>query len=612
MNYKFFTTLLTVFLAASLTGCTLNTASDSSDGNDTLVSGTGKTTDSTPGSSNNTSGTTPNSSVLSDANVTISYLDGNEMFTDRDKEIGYEENTAITINLADNASSCSSGSVTINDNIVTIVEEATYLISGSLSDGQLVINADDNAKIHLVLNGASINSHDSAALYIKNADKVFITLALGTFNSLQNSGAFTAIDDNNIDGAVFSKADLTMNGSGTLSVASEYGHGIVSKDDLVFTGGNYQVAAASSALSGKDSIRIADGNFHITAGKDAIHSENVDDTEKGFIYISGGNFTLQSGSDGLDASGTLQIDGGSFTMITEDDGFHSDCDLIINDGNITITECYEGLEGQTVTVNGGFVSLASSDDGLNAAGGNDQSGFGKGPQADIFASNSQCLIAINGGSMYIQAGGDGIDSNGNLLVTGGEIYVSGPENSGNGSLDYAGEAIISGGIFVAAGNSGMAMNFSTSSTQGSMLVTLSEVMQAGTPLSLKSSDGEELLRFTPQTAYNCAVLSSPDIKQGETYTLTAGDTSATIEMTSLIYGSGGMGGRGGMGGHGNIDGRDGINGFDGTNGRDGMDFPGGMKDGGKDQGHSNYPGDVEKPGIANPGENPSDLKGVDK
>lgn len=535
MNYKFFTALLTVLLAVFLTGCAQNASPTVSESKDPLVPGTAS-----------------NSANISDANVTISNLDENDMFTDRDKEIGYEESTAITISLADNASSCSLGSVSINDNVVTIVEEATYLISGSLSDGQLVIDADDDAKIHLVLNNVNIQSDDSAALYIKNADKVFVTLASSTSNTLQSNGEFAAIDDNTIDGAIFSKADLTLNGSGTLNIISKYGHGIVSKDDLVFTGGDYRVNAASSALSGKDSVRIADGSFLLTAGKDAIHSENTDDTEKGFIYIYGGNFELQSGSDGLDASSTLQIDGGTFTMTVADDGFHSDCDLIINDGNITITECYEGLEGHTVTINGGSIFLVSSDDGLNAAGGNDQSGFGKGPQADIFASDSQSLITINGGSLQILTGGDGIDSNGDLVVTGGEIYISGPENSGNGSLDYAGEATISGGILVAAGHSGMAVNFGTSSTQGSMLVNLSETLPAGTALSLKAADGKELLSFAPKASYNCVVLSSPEILQGETYTLTAGNTDATVEMTSLIYGTGGMGGPGGMGGHGGM------------------------------------------------------------
>ncbi|MCM1185658.1 MAG: carbohydrate-binding domain-containing protein [Lachnoclostridium sp.] len=561
--------------------------------------------------------------------VSVAYLNAAEMFTNRDKEIGYDESSATLITLADNAISCSDKNVSINDNVVTISVEDTYLLSGSLSDGMIIVDAADTAKIQLVLDSVDINCNSSAAIYVKNADKVFITLASGSVNNL-SSKQFLSIDDNNIDGAIFTKSDLTINGSGSLTVQSPNGHGIVSKDDLKITGGTYHITASSSALSGKDSVRIADGVFSLYAGKDGIHSENNDTADKGFIYIGGGNFTMECSSDGLDASSTLQIDGGNFSLVVEDDAFHAEGDLIVNDGNVTIENCYEGLEGLTVTVNGGNITLNAQDDGINAAGdsasrnlggfqktgtttpgdfGNNEMpstpegfdgfeknaeptprdfntdempsapegfdrfekkdgfnrrdfesgempsapegfdrferghGGGMEPGGSPFMADNSCLILINGGILHITAGGDGIDSNGNLAVTGGEVYVSGPSDNANSALDSDGSSLITGGVVVAAGSVAMAQNFGEDSTQGSMLVRLSTAASPGDTVILKDSSGKELLSYTPEKTYGCVVLSCPEIVQGETYTLTAGSQSQTVKMDSLLYGNYGNYGR---------------------------------------------------------------------
>ncbi len=489
-----------------------------------------------PGNSGNLS--------ISDIDVTISELDVDDMFTKKDRTTDYEEADVIPIYLADNASACDYDGVTIANNTVTITDEGTYLISGSLTDGQLAVSVDATEDVRLILDGVSINSDSSAALYVKEADKVIVTLAPDSTNSLQNSGKFVTIDENDIDGAIFSKGDLTFNGSGHLTISSESGHGVVSKDDLVFIDGNYDITSTFTAISGKDSIRIADGTFIIQSGKDALHSEH-DDTDKGFIYIEDGQFHITGKSDGLDASGTLQVNGGNISMNAGDDAFHSNGDLLINDGSVTISSSYEGLEGQTVTINGGTISLNSSDDGINAAGGNDQSGF-LGGKEDIFASDANSFIAINGGEINIFAKGDGIDSNGAVIVTGGKTTISGPENSGNASLDYGTGAVITGGTFLAAGHGGMAVNFGTGSTQGAMLVSLSETLPAGasrgdssqpdeSTISIKDASGKELLSFTPQCSYNCVLISTPDIREGESYILTAGGQDYTVEMSSITY-----------------------------------------------------------------------------
>ena len=279
-----------------------------------------------------------------------------DMFTERDLDVGYDESSAVKINLADdsttvtvgddteadaseidetkadetqadesetdgtkadksetNETKAASSGVSISGNIITISKEGTYVLSGALSEGQIVVDAD-SAKVQLVLDNVDITCASSAAIYVKNADKTFITLAEDSENILMNTAEYEAIDDNNIDAVIFSKDDLTLNGKGTLTINSEYGHGIVSKDDLKLVSGTCNITAKNHALSGKDSVRIAAGTYNLTSGKDGIHSENADDDEKGFVYIASGDFTIESTGDGIDASYVVQIDDGDFEI----------------------------------------------------------------------------------------------------------------------------------------------------------------------------------------------------------------------------------------------------------------------------------------------------------
>lgn len=251
-----------------------------------------------------------------EAAQTASQASAAEMFTDRDLEIGYDEETSAYIALTGEGAACASDAVRISGSTVTITEEGSYVLSGTLSDGSIVVQAEDTDKVQLVLDGVDITSATSAAIYVLEADKVFITTVSGTENVLANGGEYVAIDDNNIDAVVFSKADLTLNGAGKLTVHAAAGHGIVSKDDLVLTSGTYSIAAADQGLSGKDSVRIASGTYVIASGKDGIHAENEEDSSLGFLYIAGGDFTIDADGDGMSASAYLQIEGGSFSITT--------------------------------------------------------------------------------------------------------------------------------------------------------------------------------------------------------------------------------------------------------------------------------------------------------
>lgn len=295
--------------------------------------------------------TAQTSAGLADGATVNGIYSYDDMFTERDLDVGYDESSAIKINLADDSTTVTVGDDTetdaskadetkaddsktdetkadesetnetenaasgvyISGNIITITKEGTYVLSGALSEGQIVVDAD-SAKVQLVLDNADITCASSAAIYVKNADKAFITLAEGSENILMNTAEYEEIDDNNIDAVIFSKDDLTLNGKGTLTINSEYGHGIVSKDDFKLVGGTYNITAENHALSGKDSVRIADGTYNLTSGKDGIHSENADDDEKGFVYIASGDFTIESTGDGIDASYVVQIDDGAFDI----------------------------------------------------------------------------------------------------------------------------------------------------------------------------------------------------------------------------------------------------------------------------------------------------------
>lgn len=526
---------------------------------------------------------------LTDSNVDIN-------FTGRDKSSEYDESSAVKITLNGSSAVVSGSGVNISGNTVTITSAGTYIISGSLSDGQIVIAASDSDKVQLVLNNAEINCNTSAAVYVKSADKVFVTLPAGTTNSLGGGTEYVQTDDNTVDGVIFSKSDLTLNGTGALKIDADYRHGIVTKDTLCITGGTYVIDAVKTCLAGKDGIKILDGSFTLTAGSKGLNSGNDDDAKEGSIYIAGGTFTIKSEDDSIHADGSCIIAGGTYTIAAGDDGIHANYDTIITDGSITITDSYEGIEGRRITVSGGTINLTASDDGINAAtgGSSDEQrmpggqkgefgGFGRQKGADVqsqemqmpqdgqqpqemqapasrSASDDDVYVKITGGTITVNAGGDGIDSNGNLYITGGTVYVAGPTSNGDGALDYEEEASITGGTLIAAGSSGMAQGMGSNSTQCSMLVNLSETIAAGSVISLKDSSGNVLISWTSPKQFSSVVISTAELAQGSTYALVTGDTQTEVTLSSVATTSGSAGFGGGFGGAGGRGGNGGGNG----------------------------------------------------
>ena len=522
--------------------------------------------------------------AMSDAAIDIT-----DMFTKRDLAGNYDESEAVKITLSGKTAACNSSNVQIEDGVETIKAAGVYVLSGTLTDGTIVVDAGDDDKVQLVLDGVSIMAADYAAIYAKNADKVFVTLAEGAGNSLTVSGDYVQTDDNNVDAVIFAKCDLTLNGTGSLTVKDNTGHGIVSKDDLVVTGGTYTIYSQDHCLNGKDSVRIADGTFNLSCDEDGIHAGN-DDQQDGYVYIEGGDINISVGDDAIHAEGLL----------------------IITGGDIDVSKSCEGVEGDKILVTGGDIDVISSDDGFNAAGGSSGSGdnhdgfgdssgsgdnhdgFGGGPGmggVDMDADND-AYILITGGTININANGDGIDSNGCIGITGGSVYVLGPSDNGNGAMDYGICAAITGGEIVAVGGSGMAQGFGDESTQCSALVNFDEWVDAGETITLTDSDGKEVLSYRVDKKFNSVVISTSDMKQGDNYTLTVGDQNSTFTLDDITYseGSGGMQRPGG-----NLD-----------NG--GMQRPGGNSDDGNMQrpGGNSDDGNMQRPdGDSDNGQNDS-------
>ena len=267
------------------------------------------------------------------------------------------------------------------------------------------------------------------------------------------------------------------------------------------------------------------------------------------VAINNGTLTIDSSDDAIHSNDSLSISNGTLEISSGDDGIHADASLSITGGKINITKSYEGIEGQSIEISGGSTKVTASDDGVNAAGGSDGSSVDGRMGQNNFASQDGVEINISGGTLNVNASGDGIDSNGSITVSGGETYVSGSANSGNAPLDYNGAATITGGIVVATGMSGMAQNFGDASTQGSMLVNVSN-QPAGSAVTLKDSGGKTIASFKPEKEYNCVVVSAPDVKQGGSYTLVSGSAETSVKMDSLIYGGGQTGMGGGMKGGG--------------------------------------------------------------
>ncbi|MFD2334595.1 carbohydrate-binding domain-containing protein [Cohnella sp. GCM10020058] len=383
---------MAVLLSATIAGCSqAQSGNENAAAAQTAAASTASAqSTSDPSATTSTTSTAASSGGTSAAATTK--LDTSTLFSDRD--------------LAQTADLTGATQVALESGKdVTIDAEGVYVLSGEATDATVIVEAPDDAKVQLVLDGVSIVNADAPAIYVKAADKVFVTSADGT-NHMEVTGTYAADGETNLDAVIFSRSDLTLNGTGTLDIVSKEGNGISSKDDLKITGGVYSIQSAADALEANDSILINDGSVTIDSGKDGLHSENADDATLGYIYMKGGTLNIAAADDGIQGTSLVQIDGGT----------------------INITKSEEGIEANYILINDGQITLYANDDGINAA---------QKAEGDV-------AIVVNGGTLDVTVGSgdtDAFDSNGDLYVNGGTIKVTAPTSS----FDADGTAQLNGG-----------------------------------------------------------------------------------------------------------------------------------------------------------------------
>ena len=385
-----FTSILAIMMAAVLTACGGSTENTSNTGNDTAgitsVSAKEKPESDTAIAIALTSGTALNT-------------DTEEMFTKRDLNQTPDLDDAEIITVE-------------NDKTYTISEAGTYVFIGTAANSTIKVEADNEDKVQLVLDGLSITNDDFPAIYVVSCDKCFITTSEAN-SSLKVTGSFVSDGDTNTDAVIYSKDDLVFNGTGMLDITSNSGNGISGKDDIKVTGGTYNIISALDAVEANDSIAVYDGNFTISSNKDGLHSENSDDDSVGYIYIKNGTFNIKAKSDGIQATTYVQIDGGDITV-----------------------QASEGIEATYVQINDGNINITASDDGINAS--------------QKSSAYTLPVVEFNGGYTVIVVGEgdtDGVDSNGNIIVNGGTIDVTGRMST----FDYERSAEFNGGTIIANG-----------------------------------------------------------------------------------------------------------------------------------------------------------------
>lgn len=492
----------------------------------------------------------------------------------------WDESAVVNITLNIDSISVSSTEVAaVSGSTVTITSVGTYRISGSLTDGQIIVSTTNKGTVQLILSNVNINCSTSAPIYVMNSTKtIIIVLDENTQNYLGDSAAYTTVGPNAV---IYSMSDLSLYGNGSLNICADYNDGITSKDGLILRSVNLTVNAASDGIRGKDYLIIKDSDINVNAQGNGLLSDNEEDTTKGYITlennvinviakgdaisaktdvdITGGTFTLatsastttstkgikglvsvtinsgtfniNSADDAVHSNGTVIINGGSFTISSGDDGIHADNYVVINGGEFAITKCYEGIESVNITINDGTIHITASDDGINGAGGNDASGTGP------FGASTSCNLYINGGYIVIYSGGDGIDVGGTITMTDGYVIVNGPTSNMDGAIDYDGSFVMSGGFIIAVGSSGMAEAPSTTSTQYSMLLNLKATYAAGTIIHVQGSDGTEIVTFKTVKQFQSIVICSPKFAKGSTYDVYLGG-SATGTLTDGVYSGG--------------------------------------------------------------------------
>lgn len=587
--------VVTAILMLSFTGC--NKSADSSSVSEADSSSSQSITADTVA---NSSEAEPNSTT----DTNSEYFDADDLDTSFD-------NPDAEIVLSGSNADIKGNGADFADRKISITSGGTYVFSGTLDDGQIYVSTKE--KVHIVLNGVNISCSDSSPVFIEDSDNAVITVC--GENSLTDSAnyVYETADENEPDAVIYSKDDLSVNGSGTLNLTANYNEGLASKNDLRISGITLNVTSVGNSVKGKDSLAVMDavitadsqsdglkssnaeetdkgyiaiesGEFNITAAQDAVQAETdlivnggtfniktgsgagetvisdnqmfggrggmiaegnanqTEDSEKGLkagrsLIINDGNITANCSDDTLHSNETAEINGGTLNLSSGDDGIHAGSQLDINSGEITILKSYEGIESTVININDGTIHLTASDDGFNASEGSSDTDtaaqFGGGMGGGFGDVSENCVLNINGGYIYVDAGGDGLDSNGVMNINGGTTLVDGPVNDGNGALDSGTEINVNGGILIAAGSSGMAETPSDTSTQYSISIGFEQSQEACSLVNIQDESGNSIITYSPSKTYSSVIISTPEIKQDGTYSVYYGGSCSGTETDGL-------------------------------------------------------------------------------
>ena len=539
-------TSITLLAALALTGCSATSASNASASSAISTS------------ASSTSGTT---SKVADS-FSTDVKSGAKLAEDTHysaKDLTWDSSSEVTIDLSNPTAT---DGVTVSDGVITITKAGNYKLTGTY-DGQIKVDAADSDMVRLILNNATITNSTGAAINVVEADEVVIYTASGTTNTVSDGSSYSDTASGSPDAAIYSKSDLTLAGEGTLKVEGKYEEGIHTSDGLVIASGTLEVNAANTGIKGKDYVDILDGTITVTATKDGIKATNDTDGNRGWVRLSGGTVNISAGDDGFKAERVLEISGGT----------------------LNITQANEGIEAQYINILDGTVNVTSSDDGINAsysttststepttatstkqsaqngqnsapqapsgsagqapAGGQAPSGTMGQPPAGGGAGGGMggggstfevvdATINISGGTVTVNANGDGIDSNGTATLSGGTLIVNGPFTGGNASLDTNGNLLLNG-TTVAAGNSGdMFEAPATNSTSGYVKISNVSNLSAGTTVQVTDSSGTVVANYKVANSSTTLILvSSSKITKGQSYTVYTTTDSVDASSTTL-------------------------------------------------------------------------------
>ena len=550
-------TSITLLAALALTGCSATSASNTS---------------ATSAISTSTSSDSDTKSKTADS-FSTDVKNGAKLAEDTHysaKDLTWDSSSEVTIDLSNPTAT---DGVTVSDGVITITKAGNYKLSGTYS-GQVKVEAADSDMVRLILDNATITNSTGAAINVVEADEVVIYTASGSTNTVSDGSSYSDTASGSPDAAIYSKSDLTLAGEGTLKVEGNYEEGIHTTDGLVIASGTLEVTAANTGIKGKDYVDILDGTVTVTATKDGIKATNDTDGNRGWVRLSGGTVNISAGDDGFKAERVLEISGGTLNITGSNEGIEAQY-INILDGTVNVTSSDDGINASYSTSSSSSTESTSSSttqtsqtaqsnqtaqntqSGQSAQGNAAQGGQGGQPPAGGQAPSGNmgqppagggggmgggggtfevvdATINIAGGTVTVNANGDGIDSNGTATLSGGTLVVNGPFTGGNTSLDTNGDLLLNG-TTVVAGNSGdMFEAPASSSTSGYVKLTNLSNVSSGTTIQVADSSGKVVANYKVTNSNTALILvSSANITKGQSYTVYTTTDSVDASSTSV-------------------------------------------------------------------------------